>query len=42
MTKIWIFCDTSGTFNPDFAVEIVRRVSNASQLGVLGYFLADE
>ncbi len=28
--------------NPDFAVEIVMRVSNASELGVSGYFLADE
>jgi len=29
----------STTFNPDFAVEIVARVSNTKQIRVSGYFL---
>ncbi len=29
-------------FNPDFAFEIVMRISNAMQVGVSGYFLAEE
>ncbi len=28
--------------NPDFAVEIVMRVSNTRQIGVSGYFVAEE
>ncbi len=29
-------------FNPDFAFEIVMRVSNVMQIGVSGYFLAEK
>ncbi len=33
---------TTVLFNPDFAFEIVMRVSNVMQIGVSGYFLPEK